>query len=180
MEYGRESESCEGGGAADPWREKGRMKHEFEIVGTFDGASAAEELVYAPLGVDFKYRATRRYALTTGGEDDGLEVAAFVREVLFDEVSQEMHAGEDPALLGYVFFIDYGMKKGALDLEKESVLRYYRGLKAPEFPLLDLKITRRIYVFRGESGSGAGEEVARRLVKDVCNPAVHTWEVTYD
>ena len=154
------------------------MTHEFEMVGSFASAASAEELVYAPLGIDLTYRSTRHYSLETVGDDDR-EVEAFVREVLFDEVSQTLHVGDDPALLGFEFYFDYGMKKGALDLEKESILRYYRSLKDPGFQLQDLKITTRIYVFHGEAAIGEGGKVAERIVKDVCNPAIHTWELNY-
>ena len=158
------------------------MKHEFEIVGSFASSSDAAELVYAPLGVDLTSRSTRHYVIETAGDDDSEAVESFVRTVLFDEVSQDLHAGSTAALEGFTFFLDYGMKKGALDLEKESIIRYYQSLKSPGFQLEDLKITTRIYLFQpgGDASGGDGDEdTARKIVRDVCNPAIHTWELTY-
>ena len=158
------------------------MKHEFEIVGSFASSSDAEELVYAPLGVDLTSRSTRHYVLETSQGDDSLAVREFVDEVLFDEVSQDLHVGREPALDGFLFFVDYGMKKGALDLEKESIIRYYQSLKSPGFTLEDLTITTRIYLFQAGAGSieeGGEKATAQRIVRDVCNPAIHTWELTY-
>ena len=67
------------------------------------------------------------------------------------------------------------MKPGALDLEKETILGYFRGLEKPEFSLLSLKIQRRVYLF----GAAAAEVTAlsARFVKDIVNPAIHHFTV---
>ena len=95
-----------------------------------------------------------------------------MRKTLFDEISHGMHQGEAPALTGFTFFLEYGMKPGALDLEKEAILRYYAGIKEPGFTLKDLKIRQRIYLFGGKADESG------RFVRDICNAAVHHWNVT--
>ena len=36
-----------------------------------------------------------------------------------------------PLSTGYAFFLDYGMKAGALDHEKETILRLHRSIPPP-------------------------------------------------
>jgi hypothetical protein len=118
------------------------------------------------------YRETRRYTFTIDSGGEALD--AFVRETLLDPVSQDLHAGGKPALQGFAFLLDYGMKAGALDLEKEAILAYYRNLEAPGFALTDLKVERRLYLF-AESEKRADSTV---FIRDICNPAIHIWNVT--
>jgi hypothetical protein len=62
------------------------------------------------------------------------------------------------------------MKGGALDLEKETILNYFRSLQNPGFTLTKLILRKRVYVFGNEANEAP-------FVRDICNPAVHTWEV---
>lgn len=145
------------------------MKAVFEIVDRYLEAGDCSALLYAPLDEALSYRQTRRYTLDYTGD----EAAAvdFVSKTLLDEVGQELHQGETAALQEYLFAIDYGMKPGALDLEKEAVMSYYRNLKEAPIELNDLKIEHRVYIF-GESTISAD-----RFVSDICNRAIHTWAV---
>jgi hypothetical protein len=63
------------------------------------------------------------------------------------------------------------MKPGALDLEKEAILTYYKGIEEPSFELKELKIRQRIYLFGGKSDD------SDRFVRDICNAAIHKWNV---
>ena len=103
------------------------MRETYEISDRFIEAGDANHLLYEPLSSGLTFRRTRRYELEFEGTRPPME--AFVRKTLFDEISQEFHEGEEPALKGFTFFLDYGMKPGALDLEKETILRYYAGIK---------------------------------------------------
>lgn len=147
------------------------MRETYEISDRFLEAGDANHLLYEPLGGGLTFRRTRRYELEFEGGSDAVE--AFVRKTLFDEISQELHRGEDPALQGFAFFLDYGMKPGALDLEKEAVLRYFEGIADPGFTLTSLGIRQRIYLFGGKT------DESDRFVRDICNPAIHQWNVTH-
>lgn len=145
------------------------MKAVFEITDRYLEAGDCSALLYAPLDQDLSYRQTRRYTLDFEGDEAA--VTDFVVKTLLDEVGQELHQGDEAALNGYLFAIDYGMKPGALDLEKEAVVAFYQKLKTPGFELSDLKLEQRVYVF------GEGEVSPDRFVRDICNPAIHTWSV---
>lgn len=145
------------------------MREIYEISDRFIEAADANGLLYEPLDGGLSYRRTRRYELEFAGEASALE--AFVRKTLLDEISQDLHKGEDPALSGYAFALEYGVKPGALDLEKEAILSYYRGIPDPGFELKELRICHRLYLF-----GGTGKE-ADRFVRDICNAAIHHWNV---
>lgn len=146
------------------------MRETFEISDRFIEAGDANHLLYEPLGSGLTFRRTRRYELEFEGDRAAME--AFVRKTLFDEISQDLHEGEAPGLQGFTFFLDYGMKPGALDLEKEAILRYYSFIKDPGFTLSSLKIRQRIYLFGGKT------DESDRFVRDICNAAIHQWNVT--
>ena len=148
------------------------MRIRAEVSGRFEKAGDCNKLLYAPLSEQLTYRHTRVYDLEIEGDQAAAE--SFVKSVLFDEVSQEIHFGESPAIEGALFHLDYGMKPGALDLEKETVARYHGELEAPGFTLNSLKITQRIYVF-GQEDCGISVD---RFVRDIVNPAIHTWNVS--
>ena len=97
----------------------------------------------------------------------------YLLSVLVDPIAQECSEQDAPILTGALFTIDYGMKAGALDLEKEAILQNYRGRKNMGFTLDGLKITQRVYVF----GQGDRESLSKRFAKDVCNPAIHNWTI---
>lgn len=148
-----------------------------EVVGLLDSPADCSKLLYAPLTEPLTFRQTRRYSLEySGGED---VAKAFVEKVLFDAVSERLHFGESPALDGARFALDYGMKPGALDLEREAVMRYYRETaesgNAGGLEIHSLEISHRIYIFSANASAAADPG---RFIKDVCNPAIHTWSVT--
>jgi len=145
------------------------LKAVFEITDRYLEAGDCSALLYAPLDQELSYRQTRRYTLDFEGDESA--ASEFVSKTLLDEVGQELHLGEDAALNGYLFAIDYGMKPGALDLEKEAVVTYYQNLESSDFELNDLKIEQRVYVF------GDGSASPDRFVRDICNRAIHTWSV---
>jgi hypothetical protein len=144
---------------------------EAEVTGKFDHAGDADKLVYSPLAAPHTYHATRRYTL----EFDGDEAAAraFVEHTLVEEVSQHVHFGSEPAIAGYTFILDYGFKPGALDLEREMILSYHRGLADPGFELRKLTITQRLYIF-----AQAAPAPPEKFVRDIVNPAIHRHLVT--
>ena len=148
-----------------------------EVVGLLDSPADCSKLLYAPLAEPLTFRQTRRYSLEYSGAESTAK--SFVEKVLFDPVSERLHFGDDAALEGARFALDYGMKPGALDLEMETVMRYYRETRetgtAAGLEIEDLKITHRIYVFSANERAAADPGT---FIKDVCNPAIHTWSVT--
>ena len=146
------------------------MKASFEITDRFIDAGDADELLYAPLEQSFTYRKTRRYHFDFEGDRD--RVRRFVTKTLVDQISQTMHEGEEPAVEGFLFALDYGMKPGALDLEKEAVVSYYKRLSDPGFELNELVIRQRIYVFPENRGDQCSPEL---FIRDICNGAIHNW-----
>ncbi len=141
-----------------------------EVVGRFDHPGDCNKLLYAPSSKPLTFRRTRRYGL----EYEGTEAAAraWVERVLLDTVSEELHLGDGPAIPGSRFLIDYGMKPGALDLEKQAILGFAKGSRSKEtFEMKSLAIWQRVYIF----GEGAEPEP---FVRDIVNPAIHTWAVT--
>lgn len=144
------------------------MTRFFEILGRLDHEGDCQKLLYAPPPRRLTFRETVLYKVEFEGDEAALE--AFVRQVLLDPVSQELRDGATPAFDTAAFTLEYGMKGGALDLEKETILGYYRALENPGFTLQKLTLRRRVYVF----GEGA---VPAPFIRDICNPAIHTWEV---
>lgn len=140
----------------------------FEILGKFDRESDSQKLLYAPLSKPLTYRETQCYRLDFEG--DSAAASAFVGQVLLDPISQELKEGGAPLFPTAAFVLEYGMKGGALDLEKETILGYYRAQPEPGFELSKLTLRKRVYVF------GEGADPAP-FIRDVCNPAIHTWEV---
>jgi hypothetical protein len=153
------------------------MRLKAEVIGRFDHAGDANALLYTPLEDRLTARHTRRYLVEYTGDEAA--VTAFLTKVLADPVSHELRTGEAPALADFAFFLDYGMKAGALDHEKETILAHHRSTEGPGgtaagFSITNLKINHRIYLF-GEAGAAAH---ADRFVRDIVNPAIHTWQVT--
>ncbi len=142
----------------------------YEIVNRFDTEGDAQSLLYEPPPKPLRFRRSMRYRFEIGGSFEALD--AFVHEVLVDRISQEAQRDPKPLWENAAFILDYGMKGGALDLEKEQILSYYRTLRDPRFVLDKLTLTTRIYVF----GDGADAEV---FVKDIVNPAIQYSEVLH-
>lgn len=154
---------------AEPVIRRGQGELFAEVVSRFEEPEDCGALLYAPLKTDLTYRKTRRYRLVYDGSETKLE--SFLEDALLDPVSQDLALGGKPALDGALFYLDYGVKKGVLDLEKEAILRYYRELGTTDFDILELELSTRIYVF-GEAGAG-GAAVSDRFVNDIVNPAIH-------
>lgn len=143
----------------------------FEVFSRFQSATDANKLLYTPLPDKLTYNHTRLYTVECDGDVDAAR--DYMRRVLVDPIAQRVEEGGQPALTGELFCISYGIKKGALDLEKEAILTNYRGRQGLPFTLSSLSITQKIYVF----GEGDRETLAERFCHDVCNPAIHTWSV---
>jgi hypothetical protein len=141
-----------------------------EVIGKFDTAGDCAGLLYAPPPGDLTYRRTRRYEIDYEGSREAVE--RFVDAVLVDHVSHEARLGSAPALDGFAFHLDYGMKPTALDHEKETILAYHAELEDAGFTFSDLKITTRLYVFTSENDADSTP-----FVRDIVNPAIHVWTV---
>ena len=142
-----------------------------EVFSRFQSATDANKLLYTPIADKLTYNHTRLYTVECEGD---VEAARdYMRRVLVDPISQKVEEGGAPALSGELFCISYGIKKGALDLEKEAILTNYRGRSGMPFTINGLTITQNIYVF----GTGDKAALAARFCNDVCNPAIHTWSV---
>lgn len=142
-----------------------------EVFSRFQSATDANKLLYTPIADQLTYNHTRLY--TVECEGDTAAARDYLRRVLVDEISQQVKDDGTPALSGELFCISYGIKKGALDLEKEAILANYRGRKGLPFTITALTITQKVYVF----GEGDKDALAARFCRDVCNPAIHTWSV---
>ncbi len=142
-----------------------------EVFSRFQSATDANKLLYTPIADKLTYNHTRLYTVECEGD---VEAARdYMRRVLVDPISQKVEEGGAPALSGELFCISYGIKKGALDLEKEAILTNYRGRSGMPFTITGLTITQNIYVF----GTGDKAALAARFCNDVCNSAIHTWSV---
>lgn len=143
----------------------------FEVFSRFQSATDANKLLYTPLDAALTYNHTRLYTVECEGDVDAAR--DYMRRVLVDPISQKVQEDGTPALEGELFSISYGIKKGALDLEKEAILTNYHGRKGLPFTISALTITQKVYIF----GEGDHDTLAARFTKDVCNPAIHTWSV---
>ena len=142
----------------------------FEILGKLDTESDCHKLLYAPHPLPLKYREGRVYKIEFTGDEAALD--AFVARVLVDSISQEARTGGQPAFEKAAFVLEYGMKGAALDLEKEMILNYFRGMNSPGFEITRLTLRTRIYVF----GDGADTDQSQ-FVRDIVNLEIHTHEV---
>ncbi len=150
-----------------------------EITGRYDHAADAGGFLYAPPPRPLTVRQSRRYLIDYEGDTAAL--TAFLGKVLADAVSHDLKTGDTPAWQGSSFILDYGMKGGALDLEKETILAHHHGDPGAGFTIKSLRIQRRLYVFDdSQAGAGAGdvEALSARFVRDIVNPAIHTWQVS--
>lgn len=146
------------------------MTTTYEISNNFDTEGDAQSLLYEPPPRPLRYRRTTRYHFEFEGDARALD--AFVHDVLVDRFSQTAHRDAGPLWKDAAFVLDYGMKRGALDLEKEQILGYYRTLEKPGFTIQKLALRTRVYVF----GEGADPAV---FVRDIVNPAIQTSEVLH-
>lgn len=144
----------------------------FEVISRFQHAADADKLLYTPVGGNLTARHSRMYSAEAHGDIDAAR--NYLLNVLVDPIAYEFSEKETPILANDLFHIDYSMKPGALDLEKEAILENYRGQKDLPFSLDALAITQRVYVF----GSGDPSALSARFIKDICNPAIHRWTVS--
>lgn len=151
------------------------MRLQAEVIGRFDPAGDAGRLLYTPPPRPLTARETRCYTVEYDGDEAAL--VAFLSRVLADPVSHELRLGDAPALDGWAFILDYGMKSGALDLEKETILRHHREDREAAFTIHNLRINKRLYVF-DETGAPDAASLSERFVRDIVNPAIHTWKVS--
>ena len=143
----------------------------FGVFSRFQSATDANKLLYTPIPDQLTYNHTRLYTAEVEGDTEAAR--AYLRSVVVEPISQRVQEDGTPALSGELFCNSYGIKKGALDLEKEAILTNYRGRKGLPFTLTALTITQNIYIF----GSGDKQALAARFCNDVCNPAIHTYSV---
>lgn len=143
----------------------------FEVISRFQEAADADHLLYTPIHAGLSSRHSRVYTVEVEGDAD--KAREYLLSVLVDQIAQEVSEKAEPLLHDALFTLDYGMKAGALDLEKEAILTNYRGRKGLPFTLGKLTIIQRVYVF----GQGDKEALSAHFAKDVCNPAIHHWTV---
>ena len=145
------------------------MHARYEITGKFEEAADCNSLLYAPLAQPLSYRRSRSYEFEFSGSEEGLR--SFVQSCLLDEISQQLHNGDEP-WSDQNFVLEFGMRPGALDLEKEAIMTYYESLTDPGFQIEKLAIRDRIYVF-GDAADGVSEQ----FVRDIVNTAIHTYQI---
>ncbi|MFY7817604.1 MAG: hypothetical protein ACOVRB_04485 [Akkermansiaceae bacterium] len=148
------------------------MIYECEVIRQGQHASDADALLYTPMKVGLTMKHSRTYRFDFEGDEAALR--AFARAVLVDEVSQEISDGTDPVVKDALFHLDYSMKPGALDLEKEAIMNYYRSRNGDTFVLKQLHISQRVYIF----GEGDAVALSTRFIKDIVNPAVHKHQLS--
>ena len=140
-----------------------------EVVGKFGSKEDANKLLYAPLSTQATFRKSRVYRLEFDGGDD--LARAFVHKCLVDQYADDVTFDQKSYFDEYEFYIDYGMKPGALDLEKEAIISSQKGDDNSNFNLIKLELLQRVYVF------SSSEVSSDPFVRDVCNPAIHVWSV---
>ena len=148
------------------------MTLHLEVISRFQEPVNADHLLYAPIHSGLTARHSRVYTVEVSGDKEA--AMRYLEQVLVDSIAQEFSFQSEPLLKNSLFFIDYGMKPGALDLEKQAILENYRGRKGLAFSLESLTITQRVYLF----GEGNTELLSARFIKDICNPAIHRFSVT--
>jgi hypothetical protein len=148
------------------------MTLDLEVIRKNQHMSNADALLYTPMNAELGSKHSRVYRFDFDGDLN--EMSKFAREVLLDEVSQEMIEGSNSVISDSLFYIDYGMKAGALDLEKEALMNYYKSRSNNQFSLNQLTISQRVYIF----GKGDPQLLSQKFVKDIVNPAVHKHSVT--
>ncbi len=141
-----------------------------EVVGNYDTKGDANKLVYAPLDTPGEFRRTRVYTLEYEGEE--ADAQAFVKRVLLDAYAEDVSFSGEPAIDGFSFYLDYRMRPGALDLEKEAILTSHRGARNKSIEIKSLTLTQRIYLFADAALT------PDRFIRDVCNSAIHVWDAT--
>lgn len=145
------------------------MTLHFEVISRFQAAANADALLYTPLNAGLTFRRSRVYTVEITGDEQ--KARDYLLSVLVDPIAQECSEQDAPILTGALFTIDYGMKAGALDLEKEAILQNYR--RPQEHGLHPGRAEDHAARVRFRPG-GPGE-LSKRFAKDVCQPAIHNW-----
>jgi hypothetical protein len=147
------------------------MPSKIEITSRFAHAEDANKLLYTPRAAGVEFRRTKVYLCDVRGDESAFR--QWMRRVVLDEVSQDLHAGEAPALGGASAILEFGMKPGALDHEREMILEEYHreGDQNLGFSLENFRLRTRIYLF----GAGGAPVDTAPFLKDIINPAVHTF-----
>ena len=149
------------------------MSSKIEITNRFAHPEDANKLLYTPRPQQVSFQRTKVYFCDVMG--DHAAFLAWMRRVVLDVVSQDLHCGEAPAITDSNTILEYGMKPGALDHEREMILAEYHreGDTTLGFSLTNLRLRSRIYL----SAADHGTVDATPFVKDIVNPAVHTHRV---
>ncbi|MEM9479892.1 MAG: hypothetical protein AAGA58_09600 [Verrucomicrobiota bacterium] len=140
-----------------------------EVMAKHEDLHDCSGLLYVPPEKPAQYRATRVYDLEFEGEQAGAE--EFAKAVLIDAIGDRWEFGGGTILDGFAFVLEYWMKPGVLDLEQRAILDYAASHPGLAIDLKGLRIRHRIYVF----ADGGANDAA--FVRDLCNPAIHAWEV---
>ncbi len=149
------------------------MPSKIEITNRFAHPEDANKLLYTPRPRRVTFSRTKVYLAEIEGDPEAF--LAWMRRVLLDEVSQDLHAGDSPAIVGAQLILEYGMKPGALDHEREIILEEYHreGDDKLGFTVRDLKLRTRLYLTAQDHQTIDPAP----FVKDIINPAVHTHQV---
>lgn len=150
------------------------MQLKIEIEDQFDRRESGAALLYAPSNDGVTFRRTRLYVLDVEG--DTAAATTWMERVVLDQVSQKLHVldADGVALGDASVLLEYGMKPGALDHEREILLDEFAKEHAEElgFKINDVRVRTRIYLF-----AKRGEVDTTPYVRDVVNPAVHSHEL---
>lgn len=152
------------------------LERTYEIHSKEAKKESASDLLYVPNSEEHTFLQSRVYHLSYEGAVE--EADALVSRTLLDKVTQSLHVGETPTYNDHSLYIDYGMKKTALDLEKEAIMANWKEMAPKSFTAVDLTIRTRIYLYQSDSKNGNNLDVDQFL-KDIVNPAIHSWEVNH-
>ena len=149
------------------------MPLKIEITNRFAEAQDANKLLYTPRAGRTRFVRTKVYLAEIAG--DPAAFSSWMRRVILDPISQDLHAGDPPAVPGAAVILEYGMKPGALDHEREMILEEFEKEHATDlgFAITSLRLRTRIYLF----GEGGAPVDPAPFVRDVVNPAIHTHSV---
>jgi hypothetical protein len=100
-----------------------------EVVGKFESEQDTSKLLYAPLEQAATFRKSRVYQIEYDGTQD--QARSFVLKSLVDRYAEEVSFSEESYYKNFKFYIDYGMKPGALDLEREAIISSQKKVLMP-------------------------------------------------
>ncbi|MEM7014070.1 MAG: hypothetical protein AAF585_21635, partial [Verrucomicrobiota bacterium] len=82
------------------------MQTRYEITGKYEELADCNSLLYAPLEQPLNYRRSRGYEFGFSGDSEA--VTQFVGSCLLDEISQQLHVGDDAPWSDQAFILEYG------------------------------------------------------------------------